>query len=112
MHEQRIVPANSSRLLSDMLKRIIDKSSNLELLKAITDPRDLPAVIENSDPAWVIVSLSCDNVIPAWVDEYMAQHPSVRCMAVSSDASKIKMKWLETHEQELNGLSLQSAAHL
>jgi hypothetical protein len=66
----------------------------------------LPSVIEHTNPEWVIVSLSYDNGVPAWVDSFMASHPSVRFMALASDGSKIKMKWLEVHEQELNGLSL------
>lgn len=106
MAEQRIVLANTSRLLRDMLRRIIDQTSDLELLREITDQRELPAVIENSDPQWVILSLPYDNEIPPWVDSYITQHPSVRFMAIASDASKIKVKWLEIHEQELDGITL------
>lgn len=112
MPEQRIVLANASRLFRDMLKRIIYKSDNLELIREITDQRDLPSVIEQTDPEWVIVSLSYDNGVPAWVDGYMADHPSVRFMAVATDGSTIKMKWLEIHEQELNGLSLNDLIHI
>lgn len=106
MSEQRIVLANTSRLLRDMLKRVIAQTSDLRLLGEITDQRELPALIGNSDPAWVILSLSYDNEIPAWVERYIAEHPSVRFMAIASDGSKIKMKWLEIHEQELDGISL------
>ena len=106
MPEKRIVLANASRLLRDMLKRIIHKTKDLELLGEIADQRELPAGIQNSDPEWVILSLAYDNMIPEWVDGYMAEHPSVRFMAIASDGSKIKMKWLEIHEQELNGPSL------
>ena len=106
MSEQQIVLANTSRLLRDMLKRIIDQTSDLKLLGEITDQRDLQSVIENSDPQWVILSLPYDNDIPAWVEGYLAQHPSVRFMAISSDGSKIKVKWLEIHEQALDGITL------
>lgn len=106
MSEQRIVLANGSRLLRDMLRRIIFKSENLEIVREVSDQEELPAVIEHTNPEWVILSLSFDNGVPAWVDAYMANHPSVRFMALAADGSKIKMKWLEVHEQELNGLSL------
>ena len=112
MPEQRIVLANTSRLLRDMLKRIIDKTSDLQLLREITDQRELPAVIEKSDPQWVILSLPYDNEMPAWVDSYIVEHPSVRFMAIASDGSKIKVKWLEIHEQELDGLSLHDLLHI
>ena len=106
MPEQRIVLANTSRLLRDMLKRIIRRSTTLRLLGEITDQKELPFLLESGRPAWVIVSLAYDNSVPAWVDAYMTAHPFMRFMALSADGSKIKLKWLESHEQELNGLSL------
>ena len=112
MPEQRIVLANSSRLLRDMLKRIIHKSHTLEVVNEITDLRDLPSLNKHTDPEWVIVSLSYDDGVPAWVDGYMAEHPSVRFMAVATDGSKIKMKWLEVREQEWNGPSLDDFIHI
>lgn len=112
MPEHRIVLANGSRLLRDMLKRVIFKSDTLEVVREVTDQRELPSVLEHTDPEWVIVSLSFDNGVPAWVDAFMANHPSVRFMALATDGSKIKMKWLEVHEQELNGLSLTELIHI
>src|ERR1051325_10066043 len=112
MNEQRVVLANGSRLLREMLKRIIHKSQNLELIEEITDVKDLPAVIEHTKPEWVIISLSYDNAVPAWVDGYIAGHPSVRFMAVATDGSTIKMKWSEIHEQELDSLSLDELLHI
>jgi DNA-binding NarL/FixJ family response regulator len=106
MSEQRIVLANGSRLLRDMLKRILYKSDHFDEIREVTDQRELPSVIEHTQPEWVILSLSFDNGIPAWVDSFMVSHPSVRFMALAADGSKIKMKWLEIHEQELNGASL------
>jgi chemotaxis response regulator CheB len=106
MHEQRIVLANSSRLVRDMLKRILIKAENLEVVREVVDQKELPSVIEHTLPEWVILSLSVDNGVPAWVDGFMVSHPSVRFMALAADGSKIKLKWLEVHEQELNGLSL------
>ena len=112
MSEQRIVLANGSRLLRDMLKRILFKSERLEVVREVTDQKELPSVIENTHPQWVIVSLSFDNVIPPWVDNFMVSHPSVRFMGFASDGSKIKMKWLEVHEQEFDELSLNELIHI
>jgi DNA-binding NarL/FixJ family response regulator len=106
MHEQRIVLANGSRLMRDMLKRILFKSDHLKIVREVTDQKELPAVIEHTQPEWVILSLSYDNNVPAWVDGFIASHPSVRIMALAADGSTIKLKWLEVHEQELKGLSL------
>ena len=53
-----------------------------------------------------------DADVPEWVDEYMANHPSRHFLAIATDGSKIKMKWFEIHEQELNGLSLDDFLHI
>lgn len=112
MPEQRIVLANGSRLLRDMLKRIIIRSENLEVVKEVTDQKELPSVIEQTKPGWVIISLAFDDGLPAWVDHFIADHPSVGFMALATDGSKIKMKWLEVHEKELDGLSLNDLLHI
>jgi DNA-binding NarL/FixJ family response regulator len=106
MPEQRIVLANGSRLLRDMLRRIIFKSEKLRIVREVTDQKELPSVIASSNPEWVIISLTFDNGIPAWVDGLMTSHPSVRFLALATDGSKIKLKWLQVHEQEFSGLSL------
>lgn len=112
MAEQRIVLANGSRLLRDMLKRILFRSDRLEVVQEVTDQKELLSVIEHTSPEWVIVSLSFDDSVPPWVDNFMVSHPSVRFMALATDGSKIKMKWLEVHEQELEGLSLNDLIHI
>jgi len=112
MSEHRIILANGSRLLRDMLKRILYKFDQFEVVREVADQKDLPLFIEHTQPEWVILSLSYDNLVPAWVDAFMITHPSVRFMALAADGSKIKMKWLEVHEQELNGVSLNELIHI
>lgn len=106
MNERRIVLAIGSRLMRDMLKRILFKSDHIDVVREVTDQRELPSVLENTHPEWVILSLSFDNDVPAWVDNLIASHPSVRFMALAADGSKVKMKWLEVHEHELDEASL------
>jgi DNA-binding NarL/FixJ family response regulator len=106
MPERRIVLASASRLLRDMLKRILDRSDKLTIVQEVTDQKELPSVLEHTHPEWVILSLSYDDRVPAWVDAFMALHPSIRFMGMAMDGSKIKVKWLEVHEQELDSLSL------
>ena len=85
MAEQRIILANGSRLLREMLNRILIKTENL-------------------DPV--------DRNLPEWVDTYMVDHPQVRFMAVAADGSWVKTKWIESHEEELDNLSLKDLIHI
>jgi hypothetical protein len=110
--EQRIILANSSRLLREMLNRILHKTENLEVVQEITNHKKLSTEIEKSDAEWVIMSLPGDHGIPGWVDHYIVDHPRVRFMAVANDGSWVKTKWLESHEEELDNLSLRDLIHI
>lgn len=112
MYTKRIILADGSRLLRQMFHRALHKADNLEVVQEVTNYEDLPSAIKQFDPEWVIMSLPSDHVIPHWVDNYITNHPSVRFLAVSTDGSKIKMKWLERHEEDLDDLSLKDLIHL
>ena len=112
MSEQRIILANGSRLLHEMLSRILVKTGNLRVVQEITNYENLPTAIEKSDAEWVIMSISAKSALPEWVDTYIIGHPHVRFMAVAADGSWIKTKWLESHEEELENLSLKDLIHI
>ena len=112
MSIKRIILADGSRLLREMLQRVIYKEDNLEVVKEVARYEELPSAIEQFDPEWVIMSLPSNHIIPDWVDIYITDHPSVRFLAVSTDGSKIKMKWLEPHEEDLGDLSLKDLIHI
>lgn len=112
MSEQRIILANSSRLLREMLNRILLKTEHLDVVQEVTDHKNLPSAIEQQEAEWVIVSLPTEEATPDWIDKYMRQHPYVRFLTVSADGSLIKMKWLESHEENLSDLSLPELIHI
>jgi DNA-binding NarL/FixJ family response regulator len=112
MSEQRIILANGSRLVREMLNRILYKTENLEVVKEVTDNKNIPNAIEKHDAEWVVMSLPANHTIPDWVDTYIVDHPRVRFMAVADDGSWVKTKWLESHEEELDNLSLKDLIHI
>jgi len=110
--EQRIILANGSRLLREMLNRILLKTEHLDVVQEVTDHENLPYAIEQQEAEWVIISLPDNNPAPEWIDAYMRQHPYVRFLTVSADGSLIKMKWLESHEEDLSDLSLKELINI
>lgn len=106
MSEIKIVLANHSRLLREMLNRVLLKADNLDVVQEITDPDNLPRVIEEDDVSWVIVSLPPDSQMPDWIDSYIIEHPTVRFMALANDGSWVKTLWLESREEDLQDLTL------
>ena len=112
MTTQRIVLANDSRLVREMLKRIFLKSSSLEVAFEIDDHKNLAEEIEDEEVEWVILSLPVNNHMPRWIDSYLERHPLVHFLAVSSDGSQVKMKCREKKEEHLVNLSLHDLLYL
>jgi chemotaxis response regulator CheB len=112
MFKQRIILVSDSRLLRELFYSVIYKAEHLEVVQVIRDPGVLPFAIEHLQAEWVIMPLSGDNDIPAWVDAYIAEHPFMRFLFISYDTSQIKMKWLEQREEDLDNLSLSDLIHI
>jgi hypothetical protein len=112
MATKRIILANGSRLLREMLQRVINKSNNLEVVQDLPNQEELPSAIEQFGPEWVIVSLPFGNSVHDWIDMCMARYPSVRFILLSPGNNSIKMKWQTSYEADLTNLSLTDFIHI
>lgn len=106
MQPRRIILANGSRFLRDMLKRVIEKVPDLRVVGEVTDLARLSSAILQTDAQWVIVSRPPNGKLPEVVESLLLKHPLVRILSVATDGSQVRMKWLESHEQVLDGSSL------
>lgn len=106
MTKQRIILANSSRLLREMLNRILRKTDSLKVVREVSDQKELPDAIQQDDAEWLIMSLPEDEKMPEWVDVYMMEHPSLHILTVSPDGGRVRLRWLESHEEDLVDPSL------
>lgn len=106
MQSHRIILANGSRFLHEMLKRVIEKTPDLQVVDEVADLTRLSPAIANTDAQWVIMSLPLDGEIPEVVKSLLIAHPSVRILAMATDGSQVRIKWLESHEEALDDLSL------
>ena len=109
---KRVILANGSRLLREMLHRAIDKADQLEVVQEITDWDELSFALETFHPAWVIVAQPYRNQPDHWVDSYMEKFPLVRFIFLSPNENNVKMKWQTFYEEEYSNLSLKDFIHL
>jgi DNA-binding NarL/FixJ family response regulator len=103
----RIILANKPRLLRGMLKRVLQKVPDFQVVGEVLDPARLSATIEKTEAQWVVLSLSPTGKMPAMAETLLAVHPTICILAVAMDGSRVKVKWVEPHEQDLNGLLLE-----
>lgn len=106
MSTKRVILADGSRLLREMLHRVLDKADHLEVVQEVLRHDDLPVAIERFNPEWVIVSLPFSQYAHSWIDSYMRDYPSVRFLFLSPERNNIKMKWQSSNEEEVSNLSL------
>jgi DNA-binding NarL/FixJ family response regulator len=112
MATKRVILANSSRLLREMLQRLINKADHLEVVQEILNEEELPSAIERFDPEWVILSMPSNRSAPGWIETCMTEYPGVRFILFSPDHSSIKMKWQASYEEDLTNLSLKDFIHI
>jgi len=109
---KRVILANGSRLLREMLHRAIDKADQLEVVQEIPGWDELPLVLETFNPAWVIVAQPYRNQPHHRVDFCMEKFPSVRFIFLSPNEDNVKMKWQTFYEEEYSNLSLKDLIHI
>lgn len=111
-HAQRIILVNSSRLLRELLHTVLGKAEHLQVVREVSAQDELPSAIDQLEAEWLVISLPFDKGIPNWVDDYISNHPLMRLLAVSTDSSEVKLKWLESREENLEDLSLNDLIHI
>lgn len=109
---KRVILADGSRLLTEMLHRVIDKADHLWVVDEIPEPEELASAIEKYDPEWVIVSRSYSDDGHAWVRSCLAEYPSVRFVFLSPHQNHIKMKGQMSYEEDYPDLSLREFIHI
>lgn len=111
MSTKRVILANNSRLLREMLQRVISRADKLEVVLETPDHEELSSAIERLDPEWVITSMPA-NPGRSWVTTCMEHFPDVRFILLAPNNDSIKMKWQTTFEEDLTTLSLKDFIHI
>jgi chemotaxis response regulator CheB len=106
MATKRIMLVNSSRLMSDMLNKVIGKTPDLEIVSNIADLTEFPEAVRRTKADWAIVLLPPDEQVPDVVEEVIKEQQSMRFLLMGLDGSHARMKWNEAHEVILDEKNL------
>ena len=109
---KRVILADGSRLLREMLHQVIDKAASLEVVQEVLNPQELSAAINQFDPEWVVISMPFSEPEHHWVRTCLAKYPSVRFMFLSPYQQCIEMKWHTVYEENYSDLSLDDFIHI
>ena len=111
MSTKRVILANNSRLVREVLHRVIDRGEHLEVVHEVPDQKTLPSAIERFDPEWVIVSASRGDAMDHWLNTSRSRYPSVRYIVLSPDHSSVTVRSQDSYEEDLAALSVHDFIH-
>lgn len=106
MQPRRIILANDRSMTREMLRRVLDKVPELSVMREVNDLSRLPTAVEETKAGWVVISLPDDGLIPQAAKNLLDTGHNLRILGLSGDGSRIKVAWIEYHEQELGQLDL------
>ncbi len=109
---QRVIVANEPRLFREMLRRAINKIPGLAVVGEVADLEALLPMLAETGAEWVIVSLTPSGQMPEGIEPLLVTCPSLRILGVAGDGSRVHIKWVEFHEESLEGLSLDELSAL
>lgn len=112
MSTKRVILANSSRLLREMLHRVINQAENLEVVQQISILEELAPAIQRFDPEWVILTSPYRAPAPTWINAWLLQYPSVRFIVLAPDYSSFRTISRHSPEEDLAHLSLSDFIHV
>lgn len=102
---QKIIVADKNRLLREMLTKAISRNQNLSIVNILDSHDQLYEIAKKKQTDWVILTLPNDqDDLPLEVKEILVNFPDVGVLVVSPDGRQIRVKWLEVHEQILDGI--------
>ncbi|MEJ2757121.1 MAG: hypothetical protein P8046_01445 [Anaerolineales bacterium] len=110
---QKIIVADKNRLLREMLTKAINRNHNLRIVNILDSHDRLFEIAQKRQADWIILSLPNDQEdLPLEVKEILVNFPDVGVLVVSPDGRHMRVKWLEVHEQILDGMDLDGLINL
>lgn len=91
MESIKVVLANSSKLLHDMVKKTIQKMEGLEILGDTRKISEIQTLINHHKPDWLIVGLSDQGDLPLNIEDLMEQNDNLSVVAMSKIGDRIRI---------------------
>lgn len=112
METRRIVLANESRLLREMLKCVIDESPSLEIVGETQQFSEIKRLAKKHNAHWVIVTLTSTGDIPDQINKLLIPNSAISILAITNKGGKAKIRWVDLHEETFIDWSLEEMLEL
>jgi hypothetical protein len=112
MQSQRAILVVESRLMRELVRRVIEKKVGFEVIRELADVQELPSAIIDTGAEWVFVILLPNREIPESLKIELLKHPTLRMIGLWIDGSHVRMDWLVHEQKNLTGETLEELTRL
>jgi len=113
MQPQRAILVNGSRLVRDLVKHVIEKELDIEVIREIENLQELDSAIPAVNADWVFVILTSDQKIPESSKiELFLKYPTMLLIGLWEDGSHVRMEWLAHEYRDFTDLTLDGLTSL
>lgn len=107
-HNERVkvILANDSRLLRQMLGRVLARAAHVEVVAEVDDLQELAATVQRTGAHWIIVSLTPESEFPESVVALLQSRATTHVLAMAADGSATRVLTMEPCEQQVRILSV------
>ena len=93
MQPIRVVIANRPRLMRELLLSTITEQPDIEIVAEIQDEREIPGIVDGTQPDFLIIALGDSDQLPASYDALLRRHPQMNILAVAPDRNSSVFYW-------------------
>jgi DNA-binding NarL/FixJ family response regulator len=109
MSEPRtILLVDGSRLLREMLRRVIDKTEGLRVVAEVEQADQLVETIKEYHPDWLILFQHTLRGMPGVIEHLLQENRDLQIAILSTNGKQARMKWIEYHDKALQDLTWSS----
>ena len=108
----KVILANDSRLLREMLRRVLGSAPQLAIVAEIDDLHQLEPVLAETDARWIIVSLTLEGEFPGIVKSLLQTYSTTHVLAIAVDGSTVRVLHMEPNEQQVDVFSVEEILSL
>jgi DNA-binding NarL/FixJ family response regulator len=89
----RVVVANRPRLMRELVLEAIIEQPDIEILAEIQNEREIPRIVDEKRPDFLIIALDDSNEPPAICDVLLRQFPDLRILALAPERNSFMFFW-------------------
>ena len=107
MQPKKILLADHARITHEMLRRIIRKTPQLQLVGETNQWPNLIDMVDETEADWVIFTTSPDQETNKIVEKLLSEYPYLRIIVMQGDGSDVHLIWMALQDRYLKNISLE-----